>query len=92
MQQGHLHIDPVCNWSVYLVLILQLLFHIEAPLITEVRVAIQCCRKGALFREGSRRAEGREDCFQIILCYVMCMPLTVLSAVVNKHFLLLTWS
>lgn len=71
MQQGHLHIDPVCNWSVYLVLILQLLFHIEAPLITEVRVAIQCCRKGALFREGSRRAEGREDCSDYsVLCDV----------------------
>lgn len=73
-------------------LILWLLFHIAAPLIMEVRVTKWRCWKGTLFREGSRRAEGTENCFQIILCYGMRMPLAVLSAVVNKHLTLLTWS
>lgn len=77
------------NGNVYLVLIL--LFHIAAWLITEIRLTIQCCWKVTLFREGSRRAESREDCFQIILCYVMCMPLTV-ECSGKKHFMLLTWS
>jgi len=73
------------------VLILWLLFHIAAPLITEVRVTMQCSWKGTVFGEDSRRAEGSKDIFHI-LCYVICMPLAVLSAVVDKHLMLLTWS
>lgn len=53
----------------YLVLILWLLFHITAPLVTEVRVTIQCLWKGILFREGSRRAEGESTVFKL-LCAV----------------------